>query len=538
MNKFSITVADASAAVPIDIMDLDIQYSVNEIPVLRLRFLDGNLRADKFELDHEETFSLGKSITVTVLDEKKLLFKGLITGLSLGKEQNTYLEVHAHGDAIKMTEGMTTKLFKSGSGDDVIIKELMNDAKVTLGKVAESKIKHYQYFSYQQSPWRVMMARIMANGFVFSGEVGKSNIIDLQDHQPEEKTLKLTESGVRSFQFDLDTRSQIKKIVSNAWDITKQKLHKDKGVEGKLASYKTIDNPHSVMATKDLLLYSNHSKSPKELEVQATAQNNYRLLDLFQGSITLEPRDNSPLITLKLMEKLKIEGVGSSFSGDYIVTGIRHYTISGQWLMDLDLGLSLRKTLQADFFNLPLLPTMVAKVLKYKVDEEEIERIPLQLSALAKNEVVWARPLSVFASKGEGLFFPPNVDDEVMVGFSDGDCRYPIILGACHNPKQKPPKALKEEKPIRGIFVKQKNDKEPVSIIFDKSTDTLRLVTGKGEINLSEAKGAEFIKEKNNISIREAKILSEKAITISSKEDINVSTDKKLIVKAQVMEVK
>ncbi len=537
MNKFSIAIAGTEVGLAIDIIDLEIQYSVNDIPWLRLSILETNVREQEFELLNGTEFEIGKEIKVSALETETALFNGIITGLSLGKKDDTYLEIQAYGDAIKMTDGLSTKLFKSATTDDQLISELMTDTGVTMGDIAVSEISHYQYFSYQVTPWRLMMARILANGFVFSATTEASSVINLQDYSGEDKTINILESSVISFQLNQDVRSQIKNITANAWDITQQKLHSDQGVQGLVAGYKSIDKADEALAVADLMLFSQFTKSPKELETQATAQNNYRLLDSNQGWITLEGKIDSELLTLKLMDKLVVEGLGASFSGDYIISGIRHYLSAGQWLIDLDLGLSLNKTLLSDYVSLAPMPIMTAKVVQFKADEEEIERLPIQLPALADNDLVWARPLSLFASNGEGLFFPPNVGDEVIVNFIDGDCRYPVILGSCHNPKLKPPQDLKEEMPIRGIYIKQKDEEVPISIIFDKSSDVLKLSSGKGEICLSDAKGCEIVMEENIVSVLNTEIACEKAMTITSKEDISISTDKKVIIKAQATEL-
>ncbi|MGR6873105.1 phage baseplate assembly protein V [Pseudomonas sp. HK3] len=539
MNKFSITLAGTDVGSSIDIIDLEIQYRVNDIPFLKLSILEDNIKNKDFEIISGKEFSIGKEITVLSIETKKVLFKGIITAISLGKNIDTYLEVKAHSDVIKMSEGLSTQLFKSKITDDKLINELMTSSGVTVGDIAVSEISHYQYFSYQVTPWRLMMSRILANGFVFSASTESNSVINIQDYAGEKKTLNILENNIIHFEFNQDIRSQIKNISVNAWDITQQKLHSDKGVKGKVGQYKTPDKAVEALAISDMVLFSNFTKSPKELEAQATAQNNYRLLDANQGIITLEANVDSELLDIKLMDTLTVEKVGATFSGDYLVSGIRHYLMAGQWQMDIDLGIPITQTLQSDYMTLPLIPLMNGKVVKYKADAEEIERLPIQLPALAGNDLVWARPLSPFASNGEGLFFPPNIGDEVIVSFIDGDCRYPVIVGSCHNPKLKPPQALQEEKPIRGIYVKQKDEEVPVSVKFDKSSDVLALSSGKSNVQLSDAEGSKIVCEKTiDISSKGAtSIKTDETISIVSKGKISISTDEKAEIKSQAVEI-
>ena len=42
-------------------------------------------------------------------------------------------------------------------------------------------------------------------------------------------------------------------------------------------------------------------------------------------------------------------------------------------------------------------------------------------------------------SAAEGYFFSPEVDDEVIVAFDQGDIRYPYVIGGLWNGKDEPP---------------------------------------------------------------------------------------------------
>ncbi|MEY8240070.1 MAG: phage baseplate assembly protein V [Cycloclasticus sp.] len=543
MNDFLIAVsADGSSGdkekAKIQILDIDIEYSVNEIPVLKLKLIDGNLNKKTFELADSKIFELGMIISVSTADGSTLLFKGLITGLSIGRDQDTYHCVVAHGDAIKMTEGASTQLFDPEITDDGLIKKLMEDTGATAGKVAASTIKHNQYFCYQQTPWRVMMDRVMANGFVFVPSPADNAVIDLQTHSAKEHAMEIYKSEVINFQLELDTRSQIKNISANAWSITNQKLDMD--VKGESAAFRAYPDADQVLKTADLSLFSHIPKSPEELASQATAQNNYRLLDAYQGHITLVLNDKSKAASITLMSKLKIAGVGSEFSGDYIVTSIRHRNSKGQWLMEIGLGLSLTQTLQSHYYKLPPMGNQIAKIVEFAIDEKEaLERIPIELPCVAPGEKVWARLLSPFASEEEGLYFPPNTGDEVVVGFIDGDCRYPVVLGSCHNPVQVPPQALEAGHPIQGIYVKDA-DKKMINVVFDRAQLLMESTVGEEtKLVIGDADGLLLEKAKSSIAVAETVALnSGDALTLESAKDLSLTSKAKAIIEAQATEIK
>jgi uncharacterized protein involved in type VI secretion and phage assembly len=54
----------------------------------------------------------------------------------------------------------------------------------------------------------------------------------------------------------------------------------------------------------------------------------------------------------------------------------------------------------------------------------------------------WARVAVPFAGPGRGAFLLPEVGDEVLVGFVDGDPRHPVVIGSIWNGAQRPPEQL------------------------------------------------------------------------------------------------
>jgi uncharacterized protein involved in type VI secretion and phage assembly len=52
---------------------------------------------------------------------------------------------------------------------------------------------------------------------------------------------------------------------------------------------------------------------------------------------------------------------------------------------------------------------------------------------------VWARVAVPFAGGSRGAFFIPDVGDEVLLTFVQGDSRYPVVIGSLWNGKQQAP---------------------------------------------------------------------------------------------------
>lgn len=73
-------------------------------------------------------------------------------------------------------------------------------------------------------------------------------------------------------------------------------------------------------------------------------------------------------------------------------------------------------------------------------DPDGLGRVRVRLPWLADNvESYWARVASPMAGNQRGLYYLPEVDDEVLVAFENGRPEAPVILGGLWNGKDKPP---------------------------------------------------------------------------------------------------
>lgn len=83
----------------------------------------------------------------------------------------------------------------------------------------------------------------------------------------------------------------------------------------------------------------------------------------------------------------------------------------------------------------------VAEAVVTSVDDPEQEgRVKVQFPWFDPGmDSDWCRVAQIYAGKGYGAFWVPEIDDEVIVGFVQGDMRFPIVLGGLYNGVDKPP---------------------------------------------------------------------------------------------------
>ncbi|MFL6274367.1 MAG: phage baseplate assembly protein V [Blastocatellia bacterium] len=151
-------------------------------------------------------------------------------------------------------------------------------------------------------------------------------------------------------------------------------------------------------------------------------------------------------------------------------------------------------------------------------DPEKLGRVKVSYPWLGENaEGTWARVAAPMAGNGMGIYFMPEVGDEVLVAFEHGDGRFPYVIGSLWNGKAKAPLNLGEGK----------ND---VRMIKSRSGHLIRLTDedGKEKIEIIDKSG------KNHVTIDTAT----NTITIASDKDVTISAPKGAIkLDAQKIEI-
>lgn len=79
-------------------------------------------------------------------------------------------------------------------------------------------------------------------------------------------------------------------------------------------------------------------------------------------------------------------------------------------------------------------------------DPDGLNRVEVQLLSHSESPqqegVLWARVATPCAGPNKGAFFIPDVGDEVLISFVNGDTRYPVVIGSLWNGGQAAPETL------------------------------------------------------------------------------------------------
>jgi uncharacterized protein involved in type VI secretion and phage assembly len=141
---------------------------------------------------------------------------------------------------------------------------------------------------------------------------------------------------------------------------------------------------------------------------------------------------------------------------------------------------------------------VVVAVVTNTQDPEGLARVKLRYPWLSdQDESPWARIACPMAGASRGTYFLPEVDDEVLVAFEQGDVRLPYVVGALWNGKDLPPAKNEDGKndvrmiKSRSGHVVRLNDKdggETIEIVDKTGKNSLVVDTARNTVTISSDK--------------------------------------------------
>lgn len=144
-------------------------------------------------------------------------------------------------------------------------------------------------------------------------------------------------------------------------------------------------------------------------------------------------------------------------------------------------------------------------------DREGLARVLVRVPAVSET-AVWARLATMMAGRDRGTFFVPEIGDEVLVAFEQGDQRAPYVIGSLWNAKAKPPAADTSTKLIRS--------RSGMTLRLDDKASTLMIETAGGQrITLQDGQGTVRVEDQNGNTIT----LAAAGITVNASAKVTVN---------------
>jgi uncharacterized protein involved in type VI secretion and phage assembly len=176
-------------------------------------------------------------------------------------------------------------------------------------------------------------------------------------------------------------------------------------------------------------------------------------------------------------------------------------------------------------------------------DPDGMGRVKVKFPWLSdSDESAWARVAAPMAGKERGFYFLPEVDDEVLVVFEHGDMRFPYVLGALWNGKEKPPATnddgknnvrLIKSRSGHTIQLTDEDDKEKIEIVDMSGKNKLVIDTAAKTITVTADKDIKLSAPQGQITI------SAQTIVIEAQSKLEIKSSGSVGLEAQAtMDVK
>lgn len=161
-------------------------------------------------------------------------------------------------------------------------------------------------------------------------------------------------------------------------------------------------------------------------------------------------------------------------------------------------------------------------------DPEKLGRVKMTYPwSLDMDESDWTRVSSLMAGYDRGVYFIPEVDDEVLVAFINADINYPIVIGSLWSEKDTPPET-NDDNGNNISKIKSKSGHE--IIINDSDEGKLELSSSSGhKISLDDANEKIKIEDSGGsvveLDSRSGDVIIESVGNLSLKSEANISIE-------------
>lgn len=489
--------------------ELNTHFKVNTIPKGEIKC---SVTGDTSKVNNDlQICQAGEKVTIHITEGNKeqLIFSGIVMRQTFNRKPDgatlTLTLLHV---LTRLAGTQRSQVFQDVDDKGIInkiLKEYKFDEKYDTQLSGSGK--HEQMVQCNTSDWSFIMSRIHANG-AWLMPTPESIIINEPILSSKPKfTLEADKTGdgvgIQDAVWHFGHAELAKKQSISFWDIKNQKQQESKATspniwKGEGYNLSKIE-PLSPLSRID---ENTTSFSNEESKALASQQLLTQYATGVQVSLTLT--GSKETAKYRLGQTLKLSGFNKQCDGNGLISEIYHRFYNNRW--DTKVGIGLPRS-NSDSTSSTAHGVYIGIVDKLPAEKDSLFRLRVTIPAM-DNISLWARFSTPYASENSGICFYPEVGDEVVLSFFGQNPNYPVIQGAMHNPKRKPPISPSKENDIKLLLLGKKKE---LGIVFDTKEDSVRIGNSTGYLS-SNKEGAELSTSK------EMSISGKKGVDIKSKK--------------------
>lgn len=529
--SYQISVNGTVLSGEIEIISIRSTMEVNRISSATIKVSDGGsfgLEKAPFSNSSSSDFVPGNDIEIMLGYDTSndTVFSGVIVGQRMVVRKSTsYLLITCKDKSFKLTKSRGNNVL-ADSKDDSLFSQLISDAGLEIQSDAATQFDS-PLFQYNVSVWDYLVVRSEANNFYVLTD---QNNISIKKYDLSSSASYKIQSDLIAIDVDLDLNGEntYSDFSFSYWDHSQQKTVVESGSmtdTGSLGNLKS-NSIAGDLSAPTLQKFTSAPLSSDELKAFSDSWSTKSSLSKIQGRIIIPGTAN-----LKAGDFVELANFGERFDGNAFISKIEQECEDGDWLTIVYVGLSSRWHSSLPDIEeedgIGLLPggkgTYLGKVKQIDQDPKNEYRILVDLGVFqnsSNTNELWARLATNYASNGAGFFFFPEIGDEVLITFLNGDPRFPVIIGSLYSSQLKPKLEPDEENSTKAI-----HSKSGIAFTFNETDKILTIETPGGNSVVLDDKDQQIVMTDSNSN---KVTMNSSGIALSSPADISLKADGKV----------
>lgn len=515
----------------IDLMEVEIDNSLHMPDLCTIRIYD-----NEFKWLDQDTFKHGTEVEVLIGNEDQgndggsnmnSLFHGEVTSveMEMDSDSETVFVAHCMDFSHRLHRGRKSRSFVQVTDSD-LVNQLIGEAGLSAGDVDSTSQVHDWLMQNNQTNWEFLTERAKRIGYRLYVE-GKNTLNFRKIGDSPETTASLTwGNDLLSFRPRITAGQQVKQVTVRGWD-RKQK----QAIVGTVSSANGLP---SIGANTDggsvagqafsdsaSMVLVDHPVFSQD-EAQSLAQS---IKDSIGGDFIEADGSCVGSTALKPGSQIQIQNLGQKYSGSYLLSNTTHHYSAQGYKTNFTISGKRPKTLTAllnedqDGTRAKLGGNVMIGIVTDNKDPDNLGRVKVKFPAITEDHTSdWASLVSNMGGNGRGIYFIPEINDEVLCAFEHGDIRRPYVLGGLWNGVDTPIEG--NDVAVTGGQVVHRIIKTRIghTILMD-DTDT------KGEVKVTTCNGHTLTLNDKDQKI-EAKTTSGHTVTLDDQNSKIVIVDK------------